>query len=263
MAMEWISMHVATDVIFVSPSLAVEALNRGLPPRRKTWIIGDGSSNGVDTKAIAQRISVVKRSQARSFNNLNEAHFVVGFIGRITRDKGIGTVLDAFNNPRLTSRARLLLIGDEEEPGWSIKVDKLQDRVRRVGWTDDVWGYFPAMDILVLPTRREGFPNVVLEAASASVPSIVTTATGAIDSVIDGNTGWLIHVDDSQAIVEFINHLAENPEIVQRTGLNAKRRAQEAFKPERIWAGLLEVLDAVPTPEVAESLYPARGGGSP
>ena len=94
-----------------------------------------------------------------------------------------------------------------------------------------------------MPTLREGFPNVVLEAASAGIPTITTRATGAIDSVVEGRTGYLIDIDDSEALLSRMNHLAEDAERLLELGQNAKRRAEIDFRPEIIWEGLLDIFD--------------------
>ncbi len=218
LAMEWISMHVATEVIFVSQSLATEARRRHLAPRRRSWIIGSGSSNGVDAVAITEKVQGVDRDCSRRDLGLDRTHFVVGFVGRITRDKGFDTLVTAARDKNLDPRVRFVLVGESEEEGWDSEIAALGDRVRAVGWTDDVWSYLPVFDALALPTRREGFPNVVLEAAAAGVPAITTRATGAIDSVVDGVTGMLVDVGDACGLTSRINELATSPELVKRLG---------------------------------------------
>lgn len=240
--MEWITMKAATDVVFVSPSLARACAERGLLDKSKSWQIGSGSSNGVDSEAVYRRATTADVNALRESLDLNEDDFVVGFVGRITRDKGVHTLVRAFNNPKLYANARLVAIGPMADGDLGESLKQLEGRVRWVPPTDDVWAYLSIIDVLCLPTIREGFPNVVLEAASAEVPTITTTATGAIDSVVDGVTGLLIEPGDTEALVNAVNEMASDQELVSRMGRAARQRAVSEFKPERIWRGILAVL---------------------
>ncbi len=95
------------------------------------------------------------------------------------------------------------------------------------------------MDVLALPTSREGFPNVVLEANASGKPAVVTWATGAVDSVIDGVTGCIVPVGDAIALADALARLLESPALAREMGENARKRVATEFQPERIWAGLL------------------------
>lgn len=251
---EWLTMHFATDVLFVSRSLAEEAKRRRLLEPGKSWVIGAGSSNGVDSRAIADRAAAVSRDEARSRLSLSPESFVVGFIGRITADKGIDTLVEAFSSGGVRDHIRLLVIGATEDPTLEAKLHSLGEQVRLVPWTHDVYGHLAAIDVLCLPTRREGFPNVVLEAAAAGVPSITTRATGAIDSVVDSETGLLIDIGAAQSLAEKINLLAGCPSLVQRMGQSARQRVTKDFQPERIWQGISEILAGATRPTYAEQL---------
>lgn len=245
---EWLAMRVATDVIFVSASLANEAEHRRLLNSGKSWIIGSGSSNGVNSHAVQKRIATVDKGRLREQLEFKSKDFVVGFIGRIARDKGIETLVQAFSDSRLNNRVRLLCIGPTEDEQLANQLRSLGNIVTFVPWTDDVWGYLPAIDLLCLPTLREGFPNVVLEAAAAGVPSITTRATGAIDSVLDGETGYLFDIGDSETLVEKFNSLATSADTVSRLGLAAKSRAESEFQQEKIWQGVAEILSNIQSP---------------
>jgi len=87
------------------------------------------------------------------------------------------------------------------------------------------------MDVHVLATRREGFPNVVLESAAMGIPSVTTTATGAVDSVVQSQTGLLVPVDDAVALARAITSLIEAPEHARRLGAAARTRVVDDFQP--------------------------------
>lgn len=246
-AMERVTIGLATDVIIVSQSLADELTRRGLLPAEKGWIIGPGSSNGVNSVAIENRIAGVDPCALRRGLGIPDGSFVVGFIGRITPDKGISTLLEAMQRLDGTP-AHLVLVGAVEDDSLVEAVEKLGDRATRVSWTDDIWGYLPALDVLCLPSEREGFPTVVLEAAAAGVPAVTTRATGAVDSVIDGETGFLVDVGDPAALAQKIGRLMHSPQLRQELGEKARIRAAAEFQPERVWSGVMGILNGDPQP---------------
>ena len=163
---------------------------------------------------------------------------VVGYVGRINRDKGVDDLISAFLATPPPS-AVLLLAGPLEDEGLRPAITALGDRVIHVDqWVDDPAACYAGMDVFCLPTRREGFPNVVLEAALAGVPSITTTATGARDAVVPGVTGWLVETGDVPQLTGAIGLCARERDTVGRAGRAARERALRNFLPQDIWSGL-------------------------
>ena len=134
---------------------------------------------------------------------------------------------------------RLLLVGDFEEG------DPIESEVRRLietsvavvrtGFVAHTAPYYALMDVLALPTYREGFPGVPLEAQASGVPVVTTTATGAIDSVVDGETGLLVPVGDSGALAGAIAKLLDDPQLRLRMGHAGRERMERDFRPEVVW----------------------------
>jgi glycosyltransferase involved in cell wall biosynthesis len=94
------------------------------------------------------------------------------------------------------------------------------------------------MNLVALPTHREGFPNTVLEAGAVAKPVITTWATGARDSVQDGVTGFLVPVGDSASLAAAILRLIEQPQLAQQMGAAAYARVQCEFRQELVWKAL-------------------------
>jgi hypothetical protein len=94
-------------------------------------------------------------------------------------------------------------------------------------------------------TYREGFGNVLIEAAAMATPSVASRVTGCVDAVIDGVTGTLVPARSAPALVDAIARYLDDPELCARHGAAARRFALEEFAPERIWAGLFARYDAV------------------
>ena len=248
--MEWVSMAVATDVVVVSRSLGAEARHRQLVGPGRCLLVGSGSSNGVHAALVAERVAATDADALRERLGIAQVDFVVGYVGRVTGDKGIESLLAAVAGLPDDAGARLLLVGPIEDEQLKAQSAALGDRAIQVGWSDDPWSYYAVMDVLCLPTRREGFPNVVLEAASAGVPAITTRATGAVDSVVDGVTGLLVDIDDAKGLCAALMQLAENGPLRVSMGQAARVRAQTAFQPEYIWRGIESVMQGTPAKHV-------------
>jgi glycosyltransferase involved in cell wall biosynthesis len=243
---ERVACRCAHRVICVSESLRTKAVALGLFSSQRTVVLGSGSSNGVDISRFElDQTERRKVFELRSKLGIPLTAPVVGFVGRFTRDKGIGELLQAFSILRVRlPELRLLLVGMVEEgdppPTGVLLKMKTDPNIVCPGFVADPKLYYHIMDILALPTSREGFPNVVLEANASGKPAVVTRATGAVDSVIDGATGCIVPVGDATALADALARLLESPVLAREMGENARKRVATEFQPERIWSGLLE-----------------------
>ncbi len=210
---ERMAARCAQVVLCNSDSLRQEALELRLAPARKLTLLGQGSSNGVDTVRFSPGPSHV-RSELR----IPRSAPIIGFSGRLTRDKGLPELLEAFDLIHaFEPTARLLLVGwfDEADDALDPKMQKRlieNPNIVCTGFVGDTAAYYRAMDILVLPTWREGFPNAVLEAAATGIPVVTTASTGARDSVVAEVTGLLVPPGNYYAIFEAVKKLLRDPE---------------------------------------------------
>jgi glycosyltransferase involved in cell wall biosynthesis len=235
---ERLTVLLATDVVCVSHSLRDEAASRRLLGRRRAVVIGIGSSNGVNPERWDPALAAADRDAVRKEWKANEGDLVVGFVGRISYTKGVPDLLDA---ARMVEDLPVVvvLVGPVEDDALRPVLDALGERVVLMDeWATDLAEVYAGMDVLALPTDREGFPNVVLEAALAEVPAITTRATGARDSVVPGVTGWLVDVGSPAQLAEAIRACARDRDAVREAGRAARERALLEFRPQRIWSGL-------------------------
>lgn len=243
---ERLACFCAHRVICVSESLRQEAVGLGLVNFDHTTVFTPGSCNGVDVPRFNITQGVQNPGcQLREKLGIPLFAPVVGFVGRFTRDKGIKELLEAFNSLKgLFPELRLLLVGDFEEgdppPPEVTQRIRTDTNIVCSGFVPDSAPYYQVMNVLALPTYREGFPNVVLEAGAAGKPAVVSNATGAVDSVIDGETGLIVPIRDTVALTGALAKLLSNPSLARTMGQTARKRVIAEFQQERIWSGLLD-----------------------
>ncbi|HYO85014.1 MAG TPA: glycosyltransferase [Dermatophilaceae bacterium] len=237
---ERLTGHAATHIVGNSPSLVEKARQLGLYPAARLYQTSPGSSHGVDADHFSPR---PQDPALRLELGLAADVPVLGFVGRLTRDKGVDTLLAALELlHRDGVSAQLLVVGSQIEPDSQHYASLLAGRggCVLVGSQPDVRPYLALTDIHVLPSRREGFPNVVLEAAAMGKPTVTTDATGCIDAVVPEVTGLIVPVDDPRALADAIARLVNAPQLAARYGLAARQRAVQEYRPERVVASLLD-----------------------
>lgn len=234
-------------VFAVGPSLAERYLELGFTPGSKVRVIGPGSSNGVDVERFADPDEQTVRRLADRLG-IDVAEPILGFVGRLTRDKGIEDLLAVFDRVREPMPSiRLLLVG-EFESGDPLSPNLL-DRIRRdsaivhAGFAPDAAPYYHLMNVLAFSSRREGFPNVPLEAAASGVPVAGFRATGTVDAVVNGVTGTLVEPGDVEGLARAILEYFRNPEFKEAHGRAGRDRVRREFRPEVVWSALLAEYD--------------------
>lgn len=231
---EWITIHCATNVLVVSRSLAHRARDLHLAPARRFEILGKGTTHGIDLV----RFKPIERRLVACGHGANDTETVIGFVGRLTADKGIAAFSEAVRI--LTSRGRIvhvLLVGPQDEPDFEECVTLMKDAsplLTLVPGVEDPRTYYAMMDIFCLPTRREGFPNVVLEASAMEIPIVTTRATGAIDSIVPGTTGLLVDVDRPDQLADALDTLVQNPDLRREMGRQGRIWVSEQFETSRV-----------------------------
>lgn len=242
---DWLTFRLAHRVTAISASVAQEAISLGLCPARKITVIGHGSSNGIDA-ARYTRSTPPHSAAFRATWNLPRDAVAIGFVGRIVRDKGIVELEQAWQIIRAAEpRTWLVIVGtpNDEDPVPPDVMYRLKndERVTLAGWMDNPAAAYDAMDLLVLPTHREGFGNVLLEANSMELPVVASRVTGCVDAVVDGVTGLLFPVRDAAALADAILKLVRDPQLRRSMGQAGRERVLRDFRSEVIWKGMLRL----------------------
>jgi glycosyltransferase involved in cell wall biosynthesis len=171
---------------------------------------------------------------------------VLGFVGRLVRDKGIGTLLEAWRQVRVQLPGAVLLLVGEREPSHPIaeslwaEVTNDPRIIVATASPDQMPEIYSMIDVLILPTLREGLPNVLLEAGAMEVPVVATRATGCIDVVEDGATGILVEIGNSATLAAAIEQMAASETVRRGMALAAKRNVARYFSEQKVSAQLME-----------------------
>lgn len=200
--LDWFACKCSTHIECVSKSNLRIGVKERLFPNEKAVVVWNGSTGGVNLSRFDYSQRKQWRQQIRAELGYGDDDFVFGFVGRITRDKGINEILEAFSSCR--SEAKLLLVGAEEG------LDTLDQTLLQNAHQDpniqfhdrvsDVERYYAAIDILLLPSYREGFGNVIIEAAAVGTPAIVSDIPGPIDAIERDKTAYVIPPKDVAAL---------------------------------------------------------------
>jgi len=238
--MEKLSAKCATKIVCVGPSVYEKSLFDNLNKEDKQIVIGRGTCGGIDSmlKFNPENIDIQKRDNVKNLLNLNSTDFVIGYCGRLVKDKGIIDLVTAFQQVSTKYNFKLLLVGDFEErdalPADIIIKIKSDPNIIITGFIfNDIEYYYSLMDVFILPSYREGFPMSVLEASSMKRPVLTTTVTGCIDSIIDGKTGFYVS-NSSYGIMKGILRLREYSNL-EEMGENGRKFVLEYFDNKILW----------------------------
>ena len=211
----------------------------------KLKVIGNGSSNGIDTSYFdSSHFSEIQNKTLQQELTIPKDDFVFVFVGRLVGDKGINELVEAFKM-LAKPNVKLLLVGPYEQeldPLLSQTLDQIKSNpnIVEVGFQQDVRPYFAIADALVFPSYREGFPNVVMQAGAMGLPSIVTDINGCNEIIIENENGLIIPVKNIAAIREAMYKMIEDQELLSHLKSNARKRIVKNYEQKVVWNAILQ-----------------------
>ncbi|WP_106794556.1 glycosyltransferase family 4 protein [Aquimarina sp. Aq78] len=214
---------------------------------KKLKVIANGSSNGIDTSFFDPGLYAEEENLKLSESlGIKSTDTVIIYVGRLVKDKGIHELIDAFKKLNTASAtAKLLLVGTYEKdldpllPETEEEINTNPDIIM-VGWQNDVRPYFAISDVLAFPSYREGFPNVVMQAASMGLASVVTDINGCNEIVTDGVNGKIIPVKDTELLFKNLKMLVEDKAQRDTLAANARESITSRYERKVVWEALLE-----------------------
>lgn len=212
----------------------------------KYKVLGNGSSNGVNidffqpTPELHEGATAIRRKY-----NIPERDPVLCFVGRLVRDKGVIELVRAFK--QLSSQNGtpwLLLIGPLEQdldplPDDILKEIKSTHHIVCPGFQDDVRPWILASQVLVLPSYREGFPNVLLQACALERPCIATDINGCNEIIDHNRNGFLVIPKNVDSLKSALKQILDEPKMATEMGKLARERIIKYFSQSYIWNELL------------------------
>lgn len=214
--------------------------------RNKMFVLGNGSSNGIDINHFSLTENLKEKAiELKKQSNVPENGTIWIFVGRVVKDKGIMEMMDAFVSIyKKFPEDRLWIVGNEEP-----ELDPLNDTYRNLinnhpavkawGFQEDVRPYLAAANVLVFPSYREGFPNVPLQAACMECALILSDINGCNEIVQNEKDGLLIPAKNTQALLEAMLSLRENPKKTEQLIRSAKEKVIKNYDRTIIWNLLL------------------------
>jgi glycosyltransferase involved in cell wall biosynthesis len=216
-----------------------------LYPENKGSVIWNGSASGVNLDKFDINKKEQYNNEIREKYNLPSEAFVYGFVGRITKDKGINELLYSFK--RINEECKnvyLILVGpnevtqgiDEELYEWSLN----SLNVIYTGFTNEVEKYISAMDVYILPSYREGFGSGVIEAEAMGVPVIVSDIPGPTDAMKNGKTGIIVKKADAQSLYTAMKNVFEEKDKCSVMADNAIEFVKSSFEQKTLFSYMLD-----------------------
>lgn len=211
----------------------------------KSAVVWNGSASGVDTARFDIANKDTWRKEIREKYNIPANAFVFGFMGRITRDKGLNELLQAYQNfTAVTPNTYLLLGGRTENP--ELLSTELMDWAQNAenvifcGQVSDPERHYAAMDVYILPSYREGFGSVVIEAEAMGVPVIVTDIPGPTDAMLPGKTGLIVKKADVETLQSAMQTLFDDSALRDRFAEAGLAFAKDNFEQKILFTHILE-----------------------
>ncbi len=244
---EWLACALAHQVLCLSPSNREVAVQQGLCQAHKIKVLLSGNIEGVDAEKQFNPacLPAGSREEVRARHGIPADAQVMGFVGRIVRDKGLIELAAAWRLLREEFPTLHLLIVGPFEPQDPVPVAVTEQlrgdpRIHLAGVCQVMPPLYGAMDLLILPTYREGFGTVLLEAAAMTLPVVATRIPGCVDAVRDGETALLVPARDGAALAGAARTYLRDPELRRQHGLAGRTRVLRDFQPEAMHAALHE-----------------------
>jgi len=243
---EKLTYDFATEVWPNSQGLKSFIIENELCPPEKLHIIRKGSSNGVDFSIFNRDVLKENHLVAATMRIMpDDEDFIILSVGRLVRDKGIEELVQAFLSSKIAGMSKLALLGSFEQELNPLSMETIQmirdnPRIVQIDWTDHVAHYMALADVLVHPSHREGFPNVLLEAAAMQLPVICSDTIGNTDIITQQKTGLIFPVKDVAVLREALEFAFVKRDKMAQLAANLYREALENYSREAIHQEILE-----------------------
>ena len=226
-----------------SHSIRNFAISEKLYSEEKSSVIWNGSASGVNLSKFNAEKKEEWRKEKRAQFGFDENDVVFAFAGRLTADKGVNELLEAFLNiEKDYNNVKLLVIGGMDNAE-SLNAElfskaKLSQNVKFTGSVANVEEYYAASDVFVAPSYREGFGLVVIEAAAMGLPAIVSNVPGQTDAISEENTGILCEVKNPKSLQGAMERLINDRDFRVEMGKKAIDYVKDNYEQQQLFEKL-------------------------
>jgi glycosyltransferase involved in cell wall biosynthesis len=257
----WVTLHgakkkllVTLDKIIImlntqsytdSPSQVDFLVEEKITKRKNLICLGQGSFGGVNLTRFNRSLYPAIRNELAEKFQIKKDHPWILFVGRLTKDKGINELVRAFIETNTETPCSLILVGNFESRLDPIESDvensiKTHPHIHYLGFQENPAAIMAACDLMCLPSYREGFGTVVIEAAACELPTIGTDIVGLKDAIINNETGLLVPSHDQDALKIAMMKLLKDESLRKKLGSQARDRAIKNFDTKIISLELIE-----------------------
>lgn len=237
-----IVVGLATHLLVVSRSEREFLIEQGILAPARSRVLASGSISGVDVARF--RADPEARGRIRRDFGVSDTDVLFLFLGRIARDKGVLDLASAFASVATElPHVRLLIVGPDEDgirQQILARAGAAAAKLRISGITDTPEQVLAAADVVCLPSYREAFGMVILEAAAMGIPAVASRIYGITDALVEGETGLLHEASNPRDLASQMKKLAENPGLRRALGEAAHARVHREFLSERVIGELLK-----------------------
>jgi glycosyltransferase involved in cell wall biosynthesis len=242
-SMEKLTCSLSNHIFAVSESLKEFAVEHKFCKQNKISVIENGTINGINFHEQFNPENIQRTNSV--LNKLATEKFVIGFMGRLVKDKGIEDYLKILSKCKENQLSTVgVVIGPDESKGdFSVLLKKqnliVNEDIIVLGQQLEPQNFMIYFDVLLLPTKREGFGLVGAESNALKIPVVGYDIPGFRDAVKNNETGLLVKFEDTHELFNAIIKYYKSPDLKRQHGNNGRKRVIRDFKSEHIWQALL------------------------
>jgi len=244
---EKLTYKCATNVYSNSAGMYDFILENNFINKDKIKMLANGSTNGIDTSYFSNsNITEATKEELKDSLRITKNDFVFVFVGRLVGDKGINELVLAFKKLLVyNTNIKLLLVGHQEDQLDPLSEATLNEinsnrKILSVGYQNDIRPYLSISNCLVLPSYREGFPNVVMQAGAMDLPSIVTNINGCNEIIIDNINGLLVKSKNCYELEKAMFKIFNNPLLYDKLKSSSRGLITSRFEQKKVWKTILD-----------------------
>ncbi len=235
--LDHVALRFFNKIIAVSAEIKDDLIRSGISGSRILVI-----PNAVDMN-YKEGLCIINRQQQHRYLNIKTDDFVIGYIGRLSEEKGIKYLIEA---GLLLSKSRVplkvLIIGDgsqRKELEDYVKEKNMNQQIIFTGFQADIEKWLPALDVFVLPSLTEGTPMALLEAMSFGIPVVASRVGGVPNIVMNGQNGILVSAGNSKEIADSLNLLFQDISFRQKISREARNLIKTKYNSD-IWCNTIQ-----------------------